>query len=55
MSHQAVRVGLCGLGTVGSGVVNLFNRSSRVISHRCGARVELTHVADARRRWAAAI
>ena len=44
MSYQAVRVGLCGLGTVGSGVVNLFNRSTGVISQRCGTRVELTHI-----------
>ncbi len=44
MSRKAVRVGLCGLGTVGSGVVNIFNDSAGLIATRCGTVVELAHI-----------
>lgn len=44
MSERVVNVGLCGLGTVGSSVVNIFNRHSDLISRRSGAQVALAHV-----------
>lgn len=44
MTQQAVRVGLCGLGTVGSGVVNLFNRHSGLMGRRSGVDLALVHI-----------
>ncbi len=44
MSRQRVGVGLCGLGTVGSGVVTLLDRHARELSSRCGLALELVHI-----------
>jgi len=39
-----IRVGLCGVGTVGSGVVNLINDNAEVIAQRLGKPLQLTLV-----------
>lgn len=44
MADSDLRIGLCGLGTVGSGVVNLFNTHGGLIRERCGAGLQLTHI-----------
>ncbi|NCZ62373.1 MAG: homoserine dehydrogenase [Cellvibrionales bacterium] len=44
MSRQRIGVGLCGLGTVGSGVVTLLDRHARELSSRCGLALELVHI-----------
>lgn len=44
MSKPVVKVGLCGLGTVGSGVVSIFNRHAGLLSARCGTSIELAHI-----------
>lgn len=44
MSKPVVKVGLCGLGTVGSGVVNIFNQNGGMLSNRAGADLQLFHV-----------
>ncbi len=44
MAVGGQRIGLCGLGTVGSGVVNIFNTHGGLIRQRCGAHLELTHI-----------
>ena len=44
MSRQRIGVGLCGLGTVGSGVVTLLSRYAGELSSRCGCSVELVHI-----------
>jgi len=41
---DTVRIGLCGLGTVGSGVVQLFQRGDGTLDARAGVRCELVHV-----------
>ena len=41
---KVVKVGICGLGTVGSGVVNVFERNADLIRRRTGARVVLQHI-----------
>jgi homoserine dehydrogenase len=50
MSKQRIAVGLCGLGTVGSGVVTLFERHGAALATRCGCPVELTHIGARRDR-----
>ena len=40
----SVNVGLCGLGTVGSGVVNIFNRHAGLLNSRCGTSIALAHI-----------
>ncbi|MDB9917105.1 homoserine dehydrogenase [Pseudomonadales bacterium] len=41
---QAVRVGICGLGTVGSGVANLLKQNSEEILRKTGRDISLVHV-----------
>lgn len=41
---KTVKIGLCGLGTVGSGMVNVLARNGESISARANAPVELVHV-----------
>ena len=41
---KPVRVGLCGLGTVGSGTVNVLQRNSREISARAGTDIVLQQI-----------
>ena len=44
MTDQIVRVGLCGLGTVGQGVLALLNEGGSAITARSGAQLVVTHV-----------
>jgi homoserine dehydrogenase len=41
---KTVKIGLCGLGTVGSGMVNVLARNGESISARANGAVELVHV-----------
>lgn len=43
---QNIKVGLLGFGTIGTGVVKMFQQNGQVISQRLGARVELSAIAD---------
>jgi homoserine dehydrogenase len=43
---QSVKIGILGLGTVGSGTVNVLNRNSREISRRAGRDIEIYRAAD---------
>ncbi|MEX1058759.1 MAG: homoserine dehydrogenase, partial [Natronospirillum sp.] len=45
---KPVSVGICGLGTVGSGTFNVLNRNSATINRRTGCEVRITHVASRR-------
>ncbi|SHE83921.1 homoserine dehydrogenase [Microbulbifer donghaiensis] len=42
--RRAVRIGICGLGTVGSGTVNVMARNGEEIAARCGRPVEIVQV-----------
>ncbi|WP_237059066.1 homoserine dehydrogenase [Microbulbifer sediminum] len=42
--RRAVRIGICGLGTVGSGTVNVMARNSEAIAARCGRPVEIVQI-----------
>ena len=44
MTDRTVRVGLCGLGTVGQGVLALLNEGGAAIAARSGAQLVVTHV-----------
>ncbi|REJ62622.1 MAG: homoserine dehydrogenase, partial [Proteobacteria bacterium] len=44
MTDQTVRVGLCGLGTVGQGVLALLNEGADTLTARSGAQLTVTHV-----------
>ena len=44
MTDQTVRVGLCGLGTVGQGVLALLNEGRAAITARSGTQLVVTHV-----------
>ena len=44
MAGETLRIGICGLGTVASGVVNIFNDHQGLISSRSGADVSLIHI-----------
>ena len=44
MTERAVRVGLCGLGTVGQGVLALLDEGAASISARAGAHLTVTHI-----------
>ncbi len=46
MSERAMRVGLVGLGTIGSGVVRAFQGHGALIAERLGFALELTRIAD---------
>ncbi|MFT7300782.1 MAG: homoserine dehydrogenase, partial [Porticoccus sp.] len=41
---NSVKIGICGLGTVGSGVVNVLNRNAGEISARAGCQIVITQV-----------
>jgi homoserine dehydrogenase len=41
---RLLRVGLCGLGTVGAGVVDVFARNGGLLSARSGCELQLVHV-----------
>lgn len=43
-SEKVVRVGLCGLGTVGAGVFNVLARNSELIRARAGAEIRIVHI-----------
>ena len=43
---REIKVGLIGFGTVGSGVVKILQKNSRLIEKRMGARIVLTRIAD---------
>ena len=40
----SLRIGVCGLGTVGSGVVNIFNDHRGLIEQRCNAGLQVVHI-----------
>ncbi|WP_237063926.1 homoserine dehydrogenase [Microbulbifer zhoushanensis] len=42
--RRAVRIGICGLGTVGSGTVNVMARNREAIAARCGRPVEIVQI-----------
>jgi homoserine dehydrogenase len=44
MSGNAVRVGIVGLGTVGSGTFNVLTRNAAEIARRAGVAIEVVHV-----------
>ncbi|TDG13574.1 homoserine dehydrogenase [Seongchinamella unica] len=44
MTSQAVKIGICGLGTVGSGTFNVLSRNAEAISARAQANVEIALV-----------
>jgi len=44
MSAQSVKLGICGLGTVASGVIHLFQEHAGVIRDRSGVVLELAHI-----------
>ncbi len=41
---NSVKIGVCGLGTVGGGVVNVLARNSEVVCARAGCRIELLEI-----------
>ena len=45
---REVNLGLCGLGTVGSSLVNVLQRNGGLLSARAGAEIRLVHVASRR-------
>ncbi len=45
---KPVKIGICGIGTVGSGTVNVLTRNSRVINDRAGADIVIAQVATRR-------
>ena len=44
MSSKPVKVGICGLGTVGAGTFNVLSRNADSIASRAQARIEVAHV-----------
>jgi homoserine dehydrogenase len=44
MSSQAVKIGICGLGTVGSGTFNVLQRNQSAIAARAQSSIEVAHV-----------
>lgn len=50
MNASPVKIGLCGLGTVGSGVVDIFQASAELIAKRAAVPVELAHIGARRDR-----
>ena len=43
MTTQTIKVGTCGLGTVGQGVIVLLSEGGDVLSNRVGGTIELVH------------
>lgn len=44
MSSEAVKIGICGLGTVGSGTFNLLARNLEIINARAQASLQVVHI-----------
>ena len=44
MSSKPVKVGICGLGTVGSGTFNVLTRNAQSIAARAQSTIEIAHV-----------
>ena len=44
MSSQAVKIGICGLGTVGGGTFNVLRRNAQAIGARAQSGIEIAHV-----------
>lgn len=49
-SERSLKIGICGLGTVGSGVVALLERNGDLLAERAGQGIELVHVGARRDR-----
>lgn len=47
---KTLRLGICGLGTVASGVVNVLNRNRDLITSRAGCAIEIVQVASRRQK-----
>lgn len=47
---KSLKIGICGMGTVASGVINVIKRNQNEISARAGARIEVIQVASRRLR-----
>ncbi|TBW57844.1 homoserine dehydrogenase [Marinobacter halodurans] len=47
---KEVRVGICGLGTVGGGTYNVLTRNAELIAGRAGSPIRISRVASRRRR-----
>ena len=45
MTTQRIKVGICGLGTVGQGVIALLSEGGDLLTNRVGGTIELVHVA----------
>jgi len=45
---KSLKVGVCGLGTVASGVINVIKRNQKEIAARAGCQIEVIHVASRR-------
>lgn len=41
---SAIKVGICGLGTVGSGTVNVIQRNAKELAARAGVEIEVAHI-----------
>lgn len=46
MSKSEINIGLIGFGTIGAGVVEIFNKNQDILSKKCGKPVNLRKVAD---------
>ena len=47
---KTLRLGICGLGTVASGVVNVLNRNRDLITSRAGCAIEIVQIASRRKK-----
>ncbi|PJF39318.1 MAG: homoserine dehydrogenase, partial [Phototrophicales bacterium] len=47
---KSLRVGVCGLGTVAGGVIDVLRRNAQEISSRAGCQIEIVQVASRRRK-----
>jgi homoserine dehydrogenase len=45
MTTRTIKIGICGLGTVGQGVIALMSEGAEVLNNRVGGTIELVHVA----------
>jgi len=46
MGKNEINIGLIGFGTIGAGVVEIFNKNQDILSKKCGKEVNLIKVAD---------